>query len=65
MKKYRDKIDALVPFAEAEAQKRVKEYGKEVEERIGKDGKPFNWDFFTQFFHEEINRMCREKGLRK
>jgi len=64
MKKYRDKIDALVPFAEAEALKRVKEFGKKTEERIGKDGKPFKWDYFTQFFHEEMNRMCREKGLR-
>ena len=64
MKKYRDKIDALVPFAEAEALKRVKEFGKKTEERIGIDGKPFKWDYFTQFFHEEMNRMCREKGLR-
>ena len=64
MKTYRDKIDALVPFAERAALKRVKEYGKEVEERIGKDGKPFNWNFFTEFFHEEMDRMCREKELR-
>jgi len=64
MKKYRDKIDALVPFAEAEAQKRVKKLGKEIEERIGKDGKPFKWCFFTQFFHEEINKLCKAEGLR-
>ena len=64
MKKYRDKIDALVPFAEAEALKRVKEFGKKTEERIGVSGKPYKWDFLTQFFHEEMDRMCREKELR-
>ena len=64
MKKYRDKIDALVPFAEAEAQKRVREFGKKTEERIGKDGKLLKWCFFTQFFHEEMNRMCRKKEIR-
>jgi len=64
MKTYKDKVDALVDFAEKAAQKRVKKLGKETEERIGKDGKPFNWDFFTEFFHEEMNMMCREKELR-
>ena len=64
MKKYKDKVDALVDFAEKAAQERVKKLGKETEERIGKDGKPFNWDFFTEFFHEEMDRMCKEMGLR-
>ena len=64
MKTYKDKVDALVDFAEKAAQKRVKKLGKETEERIGKDGKPFNWDFFTEFFHEEMNMMYREKELR-
>ena len=64
MKKYKDTVDALVDFAEKAAQERVKKLGKETEERIGKDGKPFNWDFFTEFFHEEMDRMCREKELR-
>ena len=64
MKTYKDKVDALVPFAEAEALKRVKELGKETEERIGVSGKPYKWDFLTQFFHEEMDRMCREKELR-
>ena len=65
MKKYRDKIDALVPFAEAEALKRVKEYGRKTEERVGVDGKLFKWDFFTEFFHEEINKLCKAERLRK
>jgi len=64
MKKYRDKVDALVPFAERAALKRVKKLGKETEERIGVSGKPYIWDFLTQFFHEEMNRMCREKEIR-
>ena len=64
MKKYRDKVDALVPFAERAALKRVKEFGKKTEERIGKDGKLFKWCFFTQFFHEEMNKLCKEKGIR-
>ena len=64
MKTYKDKVDALVDFAEKAAQERVKKLGKKTEERIGKDGKPFNWDFFTEFFHEEMDRMCREKELR-
>jgi len=41
MKTYKDKVDALVPFAEAEALKRVKKLGKETEERIGVSGKPY------------------------
>ena len=64
MKTYKDKVDALVDFAEKAAQERVKKLGRETEERIGKDGKLFKWCFFTQFFHEEMNRMCREKELR-
>ena len=64
MKKYKDKVDALVDFAEKAAQERVKKLGRETEERIGVSGKPYKWDFLTQFFHEEMNRMCREKELR-
>jgi len=57
-------INDLIPIAIKEANHQVAMLGKETEIRIGVDGKPFNWDFFTEFYHATMDRMTIEKGLR-
>lgn len=57
-------IDALIPMAIEEANRQVAILGKETETRPGVDGVPFNWDFWTEFYHADMNRMAIEKGLR-
>ena len=65
MKSYIDKIDALIDFATLTAEKRVKKLGKETKTVKGVNGVDIEWDYFTEFFHEEMDKLCREKGLRK
>jgi hypothetical protein len=57
-------INALIPAAEKEATEKVKLKKKVSEERPGVDGKPFNWCFWTEYYHVAMNRMAIEKGLR-
>lgn len=45
-------------IAEAEANRRVTEHGSAFKLVEGHDGEPFKWSFFTQFFHEEMNRLA-------
>jgi len=61
---YSESIDALIPEAEKIANERVREIGKKWDPRKGPDGKIFRYDYFTRFFHEEMNRLASEKGLR-
>jgi hypothetical protein len=61
---YQKSINALIPLAEKEANKRVSELGRKTEERIGVGNQIFNWDFFTEYFHEAMNRMAKEAGIR-
>jgi hypothetical protein len=53
----KDEINSLIPKAERKARARVKILGIKSEKRAGKGGGLFNWDFFTQFFHEEMDRL--------
>ena len=64
MTDYEKSINALIPAAEKEARMKVTILGKETEERPGVDDKPFNWDFWTEYFHAAMNRMAIEAGLR-
>ena len=59
-----EKINALIPAAEKEADKKVAKLGKESEVCQGMDGKPFNWSFWTQFYHAAMNRMAIKDGIR-
>ncbi len=61
---YEAAIDALIPKAEKIAKQRAEEIGKEWDLRIGIDGKKFRWNYQSQFFAEEMNRLAAEKGLR-
>lgn len=55
---HEDKINAFIPLAEEIANQRVKALKKVSEKRPhGADGGKFTWDYFTQFFHEEMNRL--------
>lgn len=69
------KIDSFIPEAEAKAKKRLKEHlaagGLKTERRSGSgaccgsvNGDHYSHCFFSQFFHEEMNELTREAGLR-
>ena len=64
MSKYQDDINALISFAEKEATNKVTALGKKNETRIGKGGQKFKWDFWSEYFHDAMNRMAVEQGLR-
>lgn len=59
-----EKIDALIPEAEKIAIRRVREFGKAWNWRIGAEGNKFRWDYWTQFFHEAMNELCKRERLR-
>lgn len=61
---YVSKINALIPTAHAEAKSKVVKLGKTSEIRPGKDGKDYNHDFFSEFFHKAMNRLATDAGLR-
>ena len=61
---HEERIDALIPEAEAAAEKIVQRIGQETVPVKGVDGQIYQWCFRTQFFHHEMNRLAREKGLR-
>ena len=63
-KTYEEAINELIPVASAIADRRVEDFGTEVESIEGADGKFFNYSFHTKFFHEEMNRLARKNGLR-
>lgn len=71
---YEKQINALIPAAELEAKKRVRELGKFFEMResrvpsaLGKQVRDrlFKWSFEAEFFHAAMNRMAAEQGLRR
>lgn len=64
MSLYTSAIDRLIPGASREATIRVRETGKKSEIRTGVDGNPVVHDFWSQYFHEAMNRRAAEHGLR-
>lgn len=52
--------DALIPEAEKIAKQRVQEIGKDSDWRTGVEGKKFKWDYFSEEFHKEMNRLWAE-----
>ena len=62
-KAYEAARNKLIPEAEAVANRRVREQGATHKEVKGKDGVIFKWSFFSQFFHEEMNRLAMSTGL--
>jgi len=57
---YEKARNALIPLAEASATQRVKAFGEKWDLRHGADGKMVKWDYWTQFFHEEMNKLWEE-----
>ena len=60
---YIRKVDELIPLAEKAANDRIKGR-KKMAVVAGVDGMPYKWDYWTQYFHEEMNRLADERRLR-
>lgn len=56
-------INRLIPLARKEAKRKVRENGREYELREHK-GEPYHHDFWTEYFHEAMDRLTKEQGLR-
>lgn len=65
MSLYTTAIDRLIPGASREATVRVRELPSRYETRIGVDGEPVQHDFWTEYFHEAMNRRAKEHELRR
>jgi len=63
---YERQIDALIPKAMKEAHQKRAALGQTYERRAshGSAQGKYNHCFLTQFFHEAMNRLAREAGLR-
>lgn len=59
-----DRIDKFIPTAMKIAKERVKEFGKERKDKMGMGGRVYSHCYRTQFFHQEMNRITKEAGLR-
>lgn len=59
------KIDKLIPTAKMMATKKMSEVGKVSEVRKGKLSVSYNHCFWSQYFHEAMNMLTREAGLRR
>jgi hypothetical protein len=62
-------VNGLIPLACKKATARVKKLGRFSEPRVGaclKGGanpEPYQHDFWSEFFHQEMNQLKREHGL--
>ena len=63
-KEYCKQVDKLIPLAEAYAKKKCKDKGVTTKAMAGKDGKTFNFDFESLYFHQAMNNLCRHDGVR-
>lgn len=62
-------VNDFIPLATKYAMERAKEVGTEYEVREGAidaDGYPsrYKHDFFTEFFHSEMDRLTKAAGIR-
>jgi len=63
-RKHQKEVNDLIPVAWEEARKRVEKLGVKSISRIGADGKDYSHDLRSAFYHENMNRMTKEAGLR-
>ena len=66
---YEAQINALIPLAESMADARIKGMRKTHEKRSGKyregnNGTEYIHCFWSQYFHEAMNKLAQERGLR-
>ena len=59
------KINELIPLAEREANRIIELTGQKTEIRLGVDGMPFVWNYFSEHFHKAMNRMAIKAGVRR
>jgi hypothetical protein len=57
---YEIAVNSLIPKASEIATMTATGSRREV----GVDGQEFEWCTWTEIFHKEMNRLCRETGLR-
>jgi len=62
-KTYEKDVNFFIPIAEAKAKKQAKRKVQKFVLLPGADGRLYKHDFFTEFFHKELNRLCKEAGL--
>ena len=56
-------INDQIPRAEKEATEKAEKL-PEYEVRKGVDGKKMNWHFWTEYYHQAMNRMAKQRRLR-
>lgn len=61
---YQASIDKLISAAEKEAYRELAKLDRTSEPRQGADNLPYNHDFWSEFYHKAMNRLCRAAGLR-
>jgi len=61
-------INKLIPSAAKEADKKLRAHkltgGADAEERAGAKGSTYRHVFWNQFYHQAMNRLAKERGLR-
>jgi len=61
---YEERIDSLIPLADVEAFEIVNRIGQKSVLVKGVDNQNYAWDHYTFFFHQAMNRIARERGVR-
>jgi len=62
---YSDKINKLIPEAVIITDLKMKKRkGRNFDTRIGKEGRPMRWCYWTQYFHESMNQLAYDAKLR-
>lgn len=64
MNDYKEKINALIPIAEREANLKLEGVPKKSEYRVGICGSKYQHCLWTEFFHKAMNRLAKEAGYR-
>lgn len=59
-----EQIDSFIPLALAHAKRRVQMEKPKRRMEIGADGLPFAWNYESQYYHEEMDRLTKADGLR-
>lgn len=63
-KPYEGKINSLIPKAVKEANRKIKDLEEPTVIRRGKDDSQYVHHFWSEFFHQAMNRLAFEAGFR-
>jgi hypothetical protein len=61
---YEHEINELIPEASRIATKKMSRRKNKFDQRIGSDGRLFNWCYWTELYHANMKRLAIEAGLR-